>query len=482
MEKNQKSLNGATFGAGTGFTYTCLLGPLLVADWKHLTGLSTAGGIERLFDGDLFSKRDHGQIKYPCAISRFARGKSLPSTRRLKELSHDDYLTRVPRSLLTSVLSQFGSPSERARQISVINAFRGTLKPKSDYFSGPLSRTIYISRDELSNPSKRTIRRLVRIGDIQSLAYLLNALPRNAGPDNKAWLRLLVEAIRDVSTRLCAFPPFYDVRHQMLGFIEHRCLAPLGIAASPDRELQVEKLRAVVMNLGRLRLVKHSFPKQMAITYWAQEVGLDAVLEESENVLAASVPRFLLPSSPLEQLLKHLRHSKTRKAKPVELRKVPKDEFELANAFDILAEPSEEYFEYLRRPQTKDDTSHRAFRRKIHRTKIEDPPKQNPKPTKRPRGWFLSSVSQRDVYADTKPRRPILHIPAKPSGTSSSVVREKRSRTIYLPASTDQHRFHQEGCPALAGFTAQDSPVQVSRLTGFCTHSWRTANRARFPF
>jgi hypothetical protein len=250
-------------------------------------------------------------------------------------------------------------------------------------------------------------------------------------------------------------------------------LAPLGAAPGADLELKIEQLHSIIINFGRLHLVKGAFAKQMSVAYWAQEAGIEAVLDTTLGLLTAAAPLTLLPGSPLERVLRHMRHPKTRNAEPVELARIPKDNFELANAFEILVYTWPDELEYLRRPYTETDKAHRAILRRIRRTPVTVP-KSAPVPRPSRLGAMppvsppAEPVSARSLYGDLKLRRPILHIPTQSNRAKTPTTRQRKPRTVFLAAPTDQHRFHMEGCPVLAGSNAQASSVQMTSLAGFC--------------
>lgn len=470
---HEKAVLDTKDGARDRFSIKVLIGPLIVSDLKWLTGLPAAGAIERHFFPQLFKARDHGMVAYPGGIRRIERGLSLPSLKRLRDISSGrTTLSRVISSRLVQILCDFAPPADKRWVTEVQHAYGGAR------WSHIYHRE---NKGQARSSTMRGLRSLAQKSDVESLATLLEMITVNH-PSGGVVSPALVELGSNIQTavgRLCVFPPFHAARNGFRDYIDANCLALAGLALHLPPDEVIELTRKAVTALGRIGLVPDKFSTQMRLVRWLESQDLQSMVDAAEEVALATGALTLLPGNPLIPVMKHLQHWKTGTGSPIQFDGRANRVFNLANAFDVIKKPYPDELEEIRRPLNEIDLKWHRARRVIEekeKVKRESAKVANQNMRLVAKSWLqqIDQESRAIIFSPppiARPRvlkepRAVLTLPR--SGGISRRVSAIRGLAQPPPGSSDQHRFHDEDCPMFAGFDAHISSVETSRMTGLC--------------
>ena len=326
-----------------------LLGPVLIAELQYHLGIESLRALERKIDGDKFrlpppqnawTKSDQSanirrRTTYPCLLSKYKRGKSLPSAERIERMIQlCPELARVAQLPLWPILD-----SPRAGNLVFFVIYHAMARLPKEIWSFATPGQLVPNGFPTRALEEMTLKPLEKIRSVDAFSALLGLFKKMSVSysdkkkigisyrfrDDENLLRV-ADAAMSIFRHLVAFPPFYPVRNQLQTYLVQDFF-PSDEAidgtmmAIADLDKVTTETRKLIELVGALGLIGSSFADQITLAYWFHKDGhgedtiraIDSLYRESRWTRGTIVTQ----THPLYSLLRRIRHWEVRRNRPI---------------------------------------------------------------------------------------------------------------------------------------------------------------------
>jgi len=337
-----------------------ILGAVLVADMKWITGCRSNRDLERRIDGARLKKTSSGAYRYTDRYSRYERGVDLPGYETIERgkaaTKHPELFRAIEHLQLWHHLAPtaaghglpfdtFNSLSEAARRIVYTKRVLRDGQPKRRRRS---DRSMYEELLCLNNVDALTA--LAAFGHELSLdsrrnSFSLGSIGKGFSSDDSQFIKRITAGWVEMFVRLMIFTPFFEAHERILNYLSGCMTFPICTPFCHirfdihDTKKFIADARKLLNFSGNVRLIGSTIHEQMQLVYEYQATQhrleiMDEISQIDYELRKTGKPTRLSASSPFYTLLRQIEHKAVRSGGPIILPRKPAmgGEFELTNA------------------------------------------------------------------------------------------------------------------------------------------------------